>query len=65
MLQLIENNPALLLSETFGGTSFNMMVAPISVNCSNRISLRTLNEGAGKTGIETASCPLARPHGLQ
>jgi exodeoxyribonuclease-1 len=35
ILQLIENNPVLLLSETFGGTPFNMVVAPISVSCSN------------------------------
>jgi exodeoxyribonuclease I len=35
ILQLIEYNPVLLLSETFFGTSFNMMVAPISVSCSN------------------------------
>jgi exodeoxyribonuclease I len=34
-LQLIENNPVLLLSETFGGAPFNLMVAPISVSCSN------------------------------
>ena len=33
--QLIENNPVLLLSETFGGSPFNMMVAPISVSCRN------------------------------
>jgi exodeoxyribonuclease I len=32
---LIENNPVLLLSETFGGTPFNMIVAPISVSCGN------------------------------
>jgi hypothetical protein len=35
ILQLIENNPVLLLSETFGGTPFNMTVGPISVSCSN------------------------------
>jgi exodeoxyribonuclease-1 len=35
ILQLMERNPVLLLSETFGGTPFNMMVAPISVSCSN------------------------------
>jgi exodeoxyribonuclease I len=35
LLQLIENNPVLLLSETFGGTPFNMIVAPISASCSN------------------------------
>jgi len=35
ILQLIQNNSVLLLSETFGGTPFNMMVAPISVSCSN------------------------------
>jgi exodeoxyribonuclease I len=35
ILQLIESNPVLLLSETFGGAPFNMMVAPISVSCSN------------------------------
>jgi exodeoxyribonuclease I len=34
-VQLIENSPVLLLSETFGGTPFNMMVAPISASCSN------------------------------
>jgi exodeoxyribonuclease-1 len=33
--QLIENNPVLLLSETFGGSPFNMIVAPISVSCHN------------------------------
>jgi exodeoxyribonuclease-1 len=35
ILQLIENNSVLLLSETFGGTPFNMIVAPISASCSN------------------------------
>jgi exodeoxyribonuclease-1 len=35
ILQLIENNPVLLLSETFGGTPFNMIVAPITVSSSN------------------------------
>jgi exodeoxyribonuclease-1 len=35
VLRLIENNPVLLLSETFGESPFNMMVAPISVSSSN------------------------------
>src|SRR5262249_11073698 len=35
ILQLMEDNPVLLLSETFGGTPFNMMVAPISASCNN------------------------------
>jgi exodeoxyribonuclease I len=35
ILQLIKNNPVLLLSETYGGTPFNMIVAPISVSSSN------------------------------
>jgi exodeoxyribonuclease I len=33
--QLIERNPVLLLSETYSAAAFNMMVAPISVSCSN------------------------------
>jgi exodeoxyribonuclease I len=35
ILQLIENNLVLLLCETFGGTPYNMIVAPISTNRSN------------------------------
>jgi exodeoxyribonuclease-1 len=35
VLQLIENNSVLLLSETFGGNPFNMIIAPISTSCSN------------------------------
>jgi exodeoxyribonuclease I len=35
ILQLIESNPVLLLSETFGGSPFNMIVGPISASCSN------------------------------
>src|SRR5271169_904022 len=35
VLQLIENNSVLLLSEMFGGNPFNMIVAPISVSCGN------------------------------
>ena len=31
-LRLIENNPALVLSETFGGNHYTMVVAPIAVN---------------------------------
>jgi exodeoxyribonuclease-1 len=33
--QLIESNPVLLLSETFSGSPFNMMVSPIAVSCRN------------------------------
>jgi exodeoxyribonuclease I len=35
VLQLIENNSVLLLSEMFGGNPFNMIVTPISVSSSN------------------------------
>jgi exodeoxyribonuclease I len=35
VLQLIGNNSVLLLSETFGGSPFNMIVGPISASCSN------------------------------
>lgn len=35
ILQLIKDNPVLALCETFGGTPFNIIVAPISVSSSN------------------------------
>jgi exodeoxyribonuclease-1 len=35
VLQMIENNLVLLLSETFCGSPFNMIVAPICASCSN------------------------------
>ena len=34
-LRLIENNPVLVLSETFGGSHYTMVVAPIAVNAAN------------------------------